>query len=43
MDILFEMSAQQKRDIIHEGYLYKKGKLNKSWKKRWFVLYADSM
>lgn len=26
---------------IHEGYLYKKGKLNKSWKKRYFILSRD--
>eukprot|EP01083_Nonionella_stella_P063948 166217_1 len=26
---------------IHEGYLYKKGVYNKSWRRRYFVLYDD--
>ena len=31
----------EKADIDKHGYMEKRGKLNKNWKKRWFVLYCN--
>eukprot|EP01083_Nonionella_stella_P067163 177435_1 len=33
--------SEHSRTILHEGYLHKKGQINRSWKKRYFVLYSD--
>jgi len=32
-----------KSDTFHEGFLTKKGKIIKSWKKRWFVIHRGEM
>eukprot|EP01084_Bolivina_argentea_P296363 510415_1 len=35
-------SAKEKRDIIFQGYIYKRGQFNTDYKKRWFILYSDN-
>ena len=36
-----DSSDSEQRSILHEGYLYKKGQINRSWKRRYFILYSD--
>eukprot|EP01084_Bolivina_argentea_P176683 305699_1 len=35
------MAQESQSNILHEGIIFKKGQINKSWKSRWFVLYDN--
>lgn len=35
------MASDSHSRKLHEGIIFKKGQINKSWKSRWFVLYNN--
>ena len=40
-DIQHKVSDAENSKIIFKGWMYKRGKINKNWQKRWFVLRND--
>ena len=34
--------ASLQNDIVHQGWLFKKGRIHKNWTRRWFVLYRKN-